>query len=161
MPEEILALNIEDRILAHINDGYNLPDEDKPYLDTINMAFKLIHGEEDRDTIPKKLKTIFGHLKSKEIQKLIDDVTYVYGDFFLINRTVMRIIQERRHERVYEAAFQSGDYPASERALKSIDELNNLYSTRDTIPNSVRKMPRVKRTTDPAALKIITGTDNE
>lgn len=159
MPEAILELSIAERILAHIREQYTLPVEDRSYLDTVNAAFKIIHGEEDKENIPKKLRMMFTDMANKEISQLIDDVTFIYGDFFVINQAAMRVIQERRHERVFEAAMAEGDYQAAERAAKSIDQLHRLYDVRDKLPSTSRKMPKVIRTSNPAALKKLNGTD--
>jgi hypothetical protein len=153
MPSEAAAqLNQIERILAHLQDDYALSEEDSLYLDKLNMVFKIIHGEEDRDLARKKITMQFGAGNHK---KLIDDCTAVYGDFFIVNRVAMRIIQEKRHERVYEAAMRNQDYPAAERALKAIDQLYRLYEKNDDVPLGGRRLPKVKRTANPEALENI------
>ena len=159
MPDEILALSIAERILSHIKDQFTLPEEDKAYLATVNAAFKIIHGEEDKENIPKKLRLMFEHLSNKAIAQLIDDVTFIYGDFFVINQAAMRVIQERRHERVFEAAMLSQDFAAAERAAKSIDQLHRRYDVRDKLPSTSRRLPKVVRTSNTSALKKLNGTD--
>lgn len=159
MPDEILELSVAERILAHIQEQYDLPEEDAAYLNNVNAAFKIIHGEEDKENISTKLKMMFGHLGNKKIEQLVDDVTFIYGDFFVINQAAMRVIQERRHERVFEAAMKDNDFQAAERAAKAIDQLHRLYDVRDKLPSTSRKLPKVRRTTNPQALKKLTGTD--
>lgn len=151
MPQEAAEqLNPIERIIASIQDDYALSEEDQVYLDQLNAVFKIIHGEEDRDAARKKITMQFG---KGNHAKLIDDCVAVYGDFFTINGAAMRIIQEKRHERVYEAAMRAGEYAAANRSLKAIDELYRLYHKVDDAPIANRRLPRVVRSSNPEALK--------
>jgi hypothetical protein len=153
MPEEAIQdMTRAERILAHYQDNYELHEDDRPYFDMINVAFKVIHADEDRDLSRRKLNQLFPQLRGKKMSRLIADVAFVYGEFYDINRQAMRIIQEKRHERVYESAMRAGEYAAAERALKAIDELHRLYEHKADLPNVHRKLKKVRRTTDPAAL---------
>lgn len=159
MPEEIQELEQCERLLAHLEDGYDLDAEDAEHMRTLTSAFKLIHDEESQDTVLSKLKTVFHDKSGKQIEQILNDTTFVFGDFFVVNQAAMRIIQERRHERIFEAALAAGEFKAAESAAKSIDQLNHLYDVKNRVPNSNRKLPKVRRTSDPATLKKLTGND--
>jgi len=162
MPAEVAeVLTRVERIQAHFNDQYQLHDEDIEYLDKISTVFKIIHAEDERDLARGKIKQLYPDLSPAHIKNLIDDAMDVFGDFFEMNSDAMRIIQEKRHQRVYEAAMRAEDYPAAGRALKSIDQLYDLYNPKKTGRASTTKLPLVRRTSDPTALKKLTGDEEE
>jgi len=151
-PEAAAELDQVERIIAHLEENYELLEQDEEYFDRINLVFKLIHGEEKRDVARKKITAVLG---KGNHTKIMDDCVRVYGDFFIINTAAMRVIQEKRHERVYEAAMKAQDFQAAERALKAIDQLHRLYTRTGDMPITNRKLPKVKLVTDPAALENI------
>lgn len=149
--EEYSELTQAERIILHLKEGYELDDTDAMYFKKVNMAFKVIHGEEADDAVRTKINILFPDLSTKEKGQLISDVTMVYGDFFTINQDAMRIIQEMRHERVYEAALAAGDYSSAERAANAIDKLVKDAALSQGAPLS-RKLRKIRRTSDPSAL---------
>jgi hypothetical protein len=157
--EAYSELDQVERILAHFHDNYELSEEDDAFLKQVNIVFKIIHHDEDEGSARKKIKTLLG--EGVKAKKIIDACTQIYGDFFTINQAAMRIIQEKRHERVYEAAMRNQDHPAAERALAAIDKLHRLYEKADSLPISSRKLPKIVRTADPAALKAIRAVNEE
>lgn len=156
--EAYKELNQVERILAHFHDNYELSEEDEAFLKQVNLVFKVVHQDEDEGSARKKITALLGKGNHKN---LLDACTQVYGDFFMINQAAMRIIQEKRHERLYEAAMRNMDYPAAERALAAIDKLHRLYEKADSLPISSRKLPKVTRTQDPIALRSIRASNDE
>ena len=151
-PEAAAELDQIERIVAHVDQNYELLEEDEAYFEQITQCFRMIHEDNDKEASRKKIKRVF---PGADHRRLIDDVTRVYGDFFTINQSAMRIIQEKRHQSLYEAAIRGGDYAAAERALQSIDKLHRLYEKHDDLPITNRRLPKVKLTNDPAALKSL------
>lgn len=151
MPEEVYkTMGRADRIVAHLEHNYELDEEDMEYFEKITMVFKIIHGAKNDEVARKKIMMVLG---AGNHRSLIDAATVVYGDFFVINQAAMRVIQEKRHEQVYQSAMISGDYASAQRCLASIDRLHRLYDKGDSQPITNRRLPKVRRTSDPEALK--------
>lgn len=162
MPEEVARiLSQTERIQAHFNDQYELSEEDAKYLDKVNTVFAIIHGESDNDMAREKIRVVFKMDGNKQISDLVNAARLIYGDFFEMNRDVMRIIQEKRHQRTYEAAMRNADYPAAERALKSIDQLYQLYQRGTDTSRANTALPQTRRTSNTGALKKLTDGDEE
>lgn len=158
LPEEVAdELSTVERIQAHYDDQYALSEEDGIYLDKLNMVFKCIHQEENRDISRAKLKMLLGE---GDHQKIIDDTVAVYGDFFDINKKVMRVIQEKRYQRLYESAMRANEYAPAGRALNSIDRLQSLYTESGDDIQLPKNLPRIKRTSNPEALASLIN-DND
>lgn len=151
-PEAAEQLDRIERIKAHLENDYELLEEDREYFDRLNIVFKLTHGEENPDVAMKKITAVLG---AGDHSSLIDDCSILYGDFFTINGAAMRVIQEKRHERVYEAAMSAQDFASAEQALKAIDNLYRLYNDTDDLPISNRRLPGVKLTSNTEALQIL------
>ena len=162
MPLEVRKeLSQVERILAHYSDSYELDEQDAAYLDQLDQVFKIIHGEEDRDDAREKIKHLFELQSPKEITRIIDDTMAVYGDFFSMTKEAMRVIQEKRHTRLYQAAMRNGEYASANKALKAIDDLHDLYKFTGGRSQANTRLPRVRRTTDPDALRTITKDEDE
>jgi hypothetical protein len=149
-PEAAEELDQVERIIAHIENNYELLEGDQEYFDKLTQCFRMIHEDDDKEASRKKIKKMF---PGENHRRLIDDVTRVYGDFFVINQSAMRIIQEKRHQQLFEAAMRGGDYATAQRCLAAIDKLHRLYEKHDDLPITNRKLPKVKLTTNPDALK--------
>lgn len=149
-PEAAEQLSQIERIVAHVDDNYELLEEDQQYFDQLTQAFRIIHEDTNKEASRKKIKRMFPKANHR---KLIDDVTRVYGDFFVINRSAMRIIQEKKYQVLYEAAIRGGDYGTAQKCLSSIDKLHLLYEKQDDLPMTHRQLPRVRLTTNPEALE--------
>lgn len=160
MPEKVAKqLSAAERIKAHFESSYELSDEDQEYLHDIDLAFRVTFGEPDRNDAREKIKHLFPKKTPLEIQHLIRDVGQIYGDYFEVSKTVMKVLQEKRHMRVYQDSCRQGEMSAANRALTAIDKLYDLY-TPDKNKAKARKLPAVRRTNDPKALETITGTDD-
>jgi len=161
MPEEARQqLSQVERIKAHFDDGYFLEQEDEQYLEQIDIAFRVVYAEENQRAARAKIKRLFPDLSTKEIGKLIEDATFVYADFFDITKKAMRIIQEKRYNRLYELCIRNDEYGAAERVLGKIDKLHDLYSPdKGSMINA--RLPIVRRTNNPAALSILTHDEEE
>ena len=158
LPKEVAdELTTVERIQAHYDSQYELSTEDEIYLDKLNMVFKCIHQEENQEVSRTKIKMLLG---DGNHQQLIDDTVAVYGDFFDINKKVMRVIQEKRYQRLYESAIRADEFAAAGRALNSIDRLQSLYTEAANDINVPKKLPRVKRTSNPEALTNLTEDDD-
>ena len=153
MPQEAKdQLSQIERLAAYYNDSYELDDEDAQYLERLDICFKMIHAEEERESAREKIRKLFSLQNPEAVTRLIDDCMSLYGDFFRINNEVMRVIQEKRHTLAYMKAQRDGEHAAAIRALQSIDKLYGLYGTRPDAPVDT-KLPRTVRTSDPVALK--------
>lgn len=162
MPIEVRKeLSQVERCLAYYSDGYELDEQDAAYLDQLDQVFKIIHGQEDRDEAREKIKHLFELEEPKQIKKIIEDTMAVYGDFFTMSKEAMRIIQEKRHTRIYMGAVRNGEYASANKALKAIDDLYDLYKPDPSGSTANTRLPRVLRTTDPAALATITNEEDE
>jgi hypothetical protein len=148
--EAAQELSQVERILAHVQDNYELLEDDRPYYDTITQCFRLIHGDEDKEASRKKIKQCFPGSNHRE---LIDHVTMVFGDFFIINRAAMRIIQEKRYQALYDSALRGGDYATAQRCLNAIDKIHRLNEKHDDLPITNRKLPKVEINSNPTTLK--------
>lgn len=150
--EAIEDLTFSERIIAHFEDNYEVLEEDQVRFNQVNVAFKVIHGSDNDEYARRKLKVLFPELDTQKLTRIINDSVEIYGDFFVVNSNAMRVIQEKRHERVYESAMRHGDHAAAERALGAIDKLHRLYmSTAVSAPST--RLPKTRRTSDPQALQ--------
>ncbi len=149
-------MSIVERIKAYYDNQYKLNEEDEAYLEKLNMVFKCIHNEERQDVARQKINILLG---KGNHQRIINHTVAVYGDFFEMNKDVMRIIQEKRHQRLYESALRAEEFAAAERALKAIDQLYHLYSKDSGMRVASTSLPRTRRTSNPEALKGLTGTN--
>ena len=153
MPDEVKEqLSQVERLQAYYNDSYELDEEDAKYLEQLDITFKMIHAEEERESAREKIRKLFNLREPAAVTQLIDDCLSLYGDFFRINNEVMRVIQEKRHTRAYMRAQRDGEHSAAIRALQSIDKLYDLYGTKVAAPVE-KKLPKVKLTSNVSALK--------
>lgn len=153
MPSEAAEqLTQVERLMAHINDGYEVLPEDAAYFEEISQTFRIIFDAETPEQARRKMVAILG--KKRNLSKLIDDTVAVYGDFFLINKNALRVIQEKRHLYVYKRALADGDNASAEKALTAIDKLYHLYSKEDELPTSAQKLPKIERSSDPRILEL-------
>lgn len=150
--EEFEQLSQVERIIAHLEHEFELGPEDLQYFNRINIVFKLMYEESREGVIRRKVNAILG---PGDHSQLMADCNRIYGDFFTINPAAMRVIQEARHERVYREAFQAKEYRVAVRALSSIDKLNLLHDPEDKPPLSSRRLPEVRLTSDPEALRNV------
>lgn len=152
------SLTQVERIIAHLENGYELLEDDHAYFDQISMAFRIIFAAETQQKARQKIVAVIG--KQPNLKKLIDDTVAVFGDFFLVNKNAMRVIQEKRHMYIHNKAIASDDLATAEKALVAIDKLYYLYDKEDKLPASSRKLPIVKRSSDPHVLQLQkNGTD--
>jgi hypothetical protein len=151
-PEAAAQLDQVERIVAHVDDNYELLEDDLPYFEQLTQCFRMIHDDNDKESSRKKIKMMF---PGCDHRKLLDDTVRVYGDFFIINRAAMRIIQEKRHQALYDAAIRGDDFATAERCLIAIDKLHRLYEKHDDMPATHRQLPKVRLTTDPKALETL------
>lgn len=150
-----------ERIQAHFDDGLLLDEADVEYLNAINMVFKIIHNEENHDASRRKLRALMPNKTAEQLAKMIEDAMQVYGDFFRMSVEATRVIQVKAHQRVYEGALLAGDFATADTVLNRIDKLLGLHEANPAVNSVSKKLPTVRRTTDVAALKTITGHDPE
>jgi len=148
-PEVAEELTQIERLVAHIDNGYALLDEDRERMEVLGQCFRIIYDCESPEKARRKMMAFFS--SDIDLAKLVDDTTLVFGDFFKINKDALRVIQEKRHLDVYRMAISAENYDAAERALAAIDKLYLLYDKNDTEPYKDTKLPVVRRTSDPKA----------
>jgi len=153
MPQEAYEeLTQVERIKAHLEHNYTISEEDGEYLAQLMEIFRIVQGDEYAQA-RQKISQLYRHkFDRKRVERLIKDCTAVFGDFFEINQLAMRIIQLKRHERLYEAALRGKDFVAAGRELAAIDKLSDLYGP-GTKKAAIGKLPRIRRTSDPSALR--------
>lgn len=153
-----------ERLVAHVENGYKIREEDEEYFETINMAFRVIFAADSPDQARKRINGLFLTKTSpKFVTKIIDDVTVIYGDFFEVNKNALRVIQEKRHLSLYHRALREDNIEVAEKALAAIDRLYLLHSPSEGTSSKRRKLPKIKRTSDPGVFieqqKLLNGED--
>lgn len=138
-----------ERIVAHVENGYELLEEDIEYFEEINQAFRIIFSAESPDQARSRLRAFFKFGKGTLINKVIDDTTTVYGNFFVVNKNALRVIQEKRHLAMYHRALRDNNLEVAQKSLVSIERLYLMYTREEESTSTSRKLPRVRRSSDP------------
>lgn len=154
LPESIeKKMSKVERIIAHFEDGVYLDDAALKYLQKLEIVF---HSVFNYKTKAQSVRVVINAMRcsSKEAYKMLDDVQEVYGNFFEVNKSAKRYIQEHRLNAIYERALTDKE---DDRALEVIKELNKLYDLynqqENLIGNSRRTLPVIKRSSDPRILQ--------
>lgn len=130
-------------------EGYELLDEDQEKMEQVDVAFRIIYKAENPDRARKLLARQY---PKKRLDLIIDLVTQLYGDFFDVNKEALRIIQHKRYERMILRAERAENWDLVEKLSGRIDKLFDLYNPDDKRKMVRRKLPTIRRSSDPAVL---------
>ncbi|MEM9836170.1 MAG: hypothetical protein AAF828_06695 [Bacteroidota bacterium] len=144
------SLTLAERLEAYMLENYELLEEDREKMKQVDLAFRIIYKAENPDRARKLLAR---HLPPGSLNKVIDLVTRLYGDFFDVNKEALRIIQHKRYERMIRHAEILENWDLVERLNGRIDKLFDLYNQEDTRKTVRRKLPKIRRSSDPKVLQ--------
>ena len=148
MTDEAFAeLDPTDRIIAHIEQDYELREEDRELYERISVAYRIIHSTENADIARRRLGVHFG--RGVHLTTLINQVTQVFGDYMKVNRHTMRVLQEKRYNQIHKKAMINENLEVALGALKAIDSLYDLKNQPDSSKGRSKKLPRAGRSSDP------------
>lgn len=137
-----------ERMEAYLTNGYIVREEDAYYFEMCCQAYRVIYACQTIDEARKKISILYAN-EDLDLKELVDDVSKLFGDFFEINKTVMRRILERKYDYVYNIAIKKGDTFSANQALTNIAKLYRLHDKELVIPNLPKTLPEVKLTSDP------------
>jgi len=153
MPQEVAdQLPRIERLQAYLLQGYAVVEEDADYFNAVCATYRIIYACETIEEARKKVSLLFPE-GEMDYSELVNDTTTLFGDFFEINKTVMRRILERKFDYIYNRAIKLEDMVTANKALANIAKLYRLYDKEMQLPKLPPNLPEMSFSSDPEVFK--------
>ena len=154
MPIEIeQEMSTTQKIIAHFENGFYLDDVALKRYQKLERVFNAVFNYK---TKAQCVRVVIMNLKCsrQEAYVLLEEVQEVFGNFFEVNKSAKRYLQELRLDHLYGKALENKDDELALEVIKEKNKLFDLYNPEeDYTGNAHRELPIVKRSSDPRILQ--------